>query len=128
MTWLSDARETTLNDGSPALTIAGIPMRTATSLDLLYLYRSPAPLRRQLPLLHLLGICLAVAAMGLMASPDSQAATKKTRATSTKKSNAVKIKSTRNDSSETPAERDKRLFRECQGLPNAGVCLGYNRR
>ena len=66
--------------------------------------------------------------MGLTASPDSQAAAKKTRATSTKKSNAVKIKPTRNDSSETPAERDKRLFRECQGLPNAGVCLGYNRR
>ena len=127
MTWLSDARETTLNDENPALTIAGIPMRTATSLDLLYLYRSPAPLRR-LPLLHLLGICLAVAAMGLTVSSDSQAAAKKTRATSTKKSNAVKIKPTRNDSSETPAERDKRLFRECQGLPNAGVCLGYNRR
>lgn len=26
---------------------------------------------------------------------------------------------------ESPAQRDRRLARECQGLPNAGACLGY---
>ena len=26
---------------------------------------------------------------------------------------------------ETTAERDRRLSRECKGLPNAGACLGY---
>ncbi|MBS0316991.1 MAG: hypothetical protein JSR49_07705 [Proteobacteria bacterium] len=26
---------------------------------------------------------------------------------------------------ETRAERDRRLQRECKGLPNAGACLGY---
>ncbi|SFD37049.1 hypothetical protein [Paracidovorax konjaci] len=33
-----------------------------------------------------------------------------------------------NHSGETTAERDRRLYRECQGLPNAGACLGYTRR
>ncbi len=28
-------------------------------------------------------------------------------------------------SAETPAQRDKRLLRECRGRPNAGACLGY---
>lgn len=28
-------------------------------------------------------------------------------------------------SGETPAERDRRLARECKGRPNAGACLGY---
>ena len=30
-------------------------------------------------------------------------------------------------SSESRAERDRRLMRECQGRPNAGACLGYAR-
>ena len=30
-------------------------------------------------------------------------------------------------SGETNAERDRRLNRECRGLPNAGACLGYGR-
>lgn len=30
-------------------------------------------------------------------------------------------------SGETAAERDRRLNRECRGLPNAGACLGYGR-
>ncbi|MNV66404.1 hypothetical protein D3C71_1591560 [compost metagenome] len=28
-------------------------------------------------------------------------------------------------SEESSAQRDRRLARECRGLPNAGVCLGY---
>lgn len=38
-----------------------------------------------------------------------------------------KTKSKAQGSAETPAERDKRLRRECKGLPNAGACLGYTR-
>lgn len=26
---------------------------------------------------------------------------------------------------ETPAQRERRLLRECRGRPNAGACLGY---
>ena len=28
-------------------------------------------------------------------------------------------------SEESPAQRDRRLARECRGLPNAGACLGH---
>ena len=31
------------------------------------------------------------------------------------------------DSSESTAERSRRLLRECKGLPNAGACAGYTR-
>ena len=30
-------------------------------------------------------------------------------------------------SEESTAERDRRLYRECQGRPNAGACAGYAR-
>ncbi|MDP2066860.1 MAG: hypothetical protein Q8K38_12925 [Burkholderiaceae bacterium] len=30
-------------------------------------------------------------------------------------------------SGETSAERDRRLYRECKGRPNAGACEGYTR-
>lgn len=29
--------------------------------------------------------------------------------------------------SETHTQRDKRLARECKGMPNAGACLGYGK-
>lgn len=41
------------------------------------------------------------------------------------RSQGMKIQPSRNSSEETPAQRDKRLYRECQGLPNAGACAGY---
>lgn len=31
-------------------------------------------------------------------------------------------------SEESRAERERRLFRECRGMPNAGACLGFTRR
>ncbi|MCE1251360.1 MAG: hypothetical protein LWW82_11640 [Comamonadaceae bacterium] len=31
----------------------------------------------------------------------------------------------RSSSEESRAERERRLQRECRGLPNAGACLGY---
>lgn len=30
-----------------------------------------------------------------------------------------------NGSGETRKERERRLLRECKGMPNAGACLGY---
>lgn len=39
----------------------------------------------------------------------------------------VKITNQQNNSGETPAQRDRRLLRECRGLPNAGACRGYTR-
>lgn len=33
----------------------------------------------------------------------------------------------RSGSEETRIERERRLTRECRGLPNAGACLGYAR-
>ncbi|MCT9809353.1 hypothetical protein N0K08_01775 [Acidovorax sp. Be4] len=36
-----------------------------------------------------------------------------------------KIQHAPSPSQESPAQRDRRLARECQGLPNAGACLGH---
>lgn len=36
-----------------------------------------------------------------------------------------KARNTPQGRAETPAQREKRLLRECRGRPNAGVCLGY---
>jgi hypothetical protein len=38
-----------------------------------------------------------------------------------------KVTYQRSPSEETPAQRDKRLKRECKGMHNAGACLGYTR-
>ena len=63
----------------------------------------------------------------VMPPEDAWAARKKkTEATQTPKKPAkVKVKRQRSSSAETPAERDRRLLRECKGLPNAGACRGY---
>ena len=44
-----------------------------------------------------------------------------------KKRSVNKITYQRSSSEESRAERDRRLYRECKGLPNAGACLGYAR-
>lgn len=43
-------------------------------------------------------------------------------------SQQVRIRHQRSSSEETPAQRDRRLYRECQGRPNAGACAGYTRK
>ncbi|WP_255576413.1 hypothetical protein [Comamonas sp. Y33R10-2] len=45
-----------------------------------------------------------------------------------RQSNRIKIQNTRSGSEERTAERDRRLYRECQGRPNSGACAGYTRR
>ena len=42
-----------------------------------------------------------------------------------KKNKSTKVKQERSSSEESRSERDRRLYRECQGRPNAGACLGY---
>lgn len=57
---------------------------------------------------------------------DAWAARKKKKTETTQAtSKPVKIKRQRSSNAETKAERDRRLLRECKGLPNAGACLGY---
>ena len=45
-----------------------------------------------------------------------------TQAAKAKKAGRIKFEK---GSGETRAERDRRLQRECRGLPNSGACLGY---
>lgn len=48
--------------------------------------------------------------------------------TSPKKKSVSKVTYQRSASEETAAERDRRMFRECRGLHNAGACRGYTRK
>lgn len=59
-------------------------------------------------------------------TPTSLAAKKSS--TEKAQSNRIKIQNVRSSSEETRAERDRRLYRECQGRPNAGACAGYTTR
>lgn len=45
-----------------------------------------------------------------------------------KKKGSVNIKHQPSPSEEGTAERERRLYRECRGRPNAGACLGFTRR
>ena len=56
---------------------------------------------------------------------DSFAASRKH---SKDQSGKVRIQNIRNNSEESTAERDRRLYRECQGRPNSGACAGYTQR
>ncbi|GAA4428822.1 hypothetical protein [Acidovorax lacteus] len=49
-------------------------------------------------------------------------------ATDKPKSAKTSVKQSRSPAEETKAERDRRLYRECAGRPNAGACLGYTRK
>ena len=76
--------------------------------------------------------CACIALCLFSTAPEAHAARKKTAQTTTnapaqKKSN-IKTKHYRSPSEETTAERDRRMYRECWGRPNAGACLGYTRR
>jgi hypothetical protein len=79
-------------------------------------------------------IVCACMALGLTSFANSaQAAPKKNAAETAasvpaKKKGSVKVKHQRSPSEESTAERDRRLYRECRGLPNAGACLAYTRR
>lgn len=53
---------------------------------------------------------------------------KTTQAPQQQKRGGLKVIPHKSPSEETQAERDRRLYRECKGMPNAGACLGYTRR
>ena len=74
--------------------------------------------------------CLAVALLATTL-PDARAAGKSNApATNTPQPARKKlsVKHQRSPAEETKAERDRRLYRECQGRTNSGACLGYTRR
>ena len=66
-------------------------------------------------------ILCAVFLLGLSAPHDSQATQRRSSA-----QRAGKVKVDKGSAESTP-ERDRRLSRECKGMPNAGACLGYTR-
>lgn len=73
-------------------------------------------------------LCLVFALPAQAAATPSKSKTPKasTQSTATKPK-TVKIRREGSSSEETPAQRERRLLRECKGLPNAGVCRGYTR-
>lgn len=72
--------------------------------------------------------------MGLLATPaDTHAARKKkdsasNNQTTSAKKGSVRVKYFGSSSEESTSQRDRRLYRECKGRPDAGACLGYTRR
>jgi hypothetical protein len=71
--------------------------------------------------------CLAAAlavTFALTGAP-AQAASSKADSSTAKKQKSHSVKFHKNPYQETTAERERRLKRECKGLPNAGACLGY---
>lgn len=80
----------------------------------------------------LLAICLATPPL-LLSFPDpAQAKGQKNGKTSSsepsRKKGVSKITYQRSSSEESPAERDRRMYRECKGMHNAGACRGYTQR
>lgn len=91
--------------------------------------------RRLQHLLH--GLALSTLALAITAAPrlaQAEPGPSPTRAKSSKsgkRQNAGprnQIREIRSSSEETPAQRDRRLYRECQGRPNAGACAGYTQK
>jgi len=80
--------------------------------------------------IRLLALALAVGSLMLMA-PSTHAAQKSKKSTNAThvaaKKHGTRAKPSQNNSGETTAERERRLYRECRGMPNAGACLGYTR-
>ncbi len=70
---------------------------------------------------------LCAAALLCVGADAAETKAKKSKPHATQAANAKKVGRIKFEkgSGETRAERDRRLQRECQGLPNAGACLGY---
>ena len=76
-----------------------------------------------------IGIALSLLAATSLAQSNT-GKSNRTRETQTtpKKKTASKVTHQRSPSEETTAEHDRRMFRECRGLHNAGACRGYTRK
>lgn len=73
---------------------------------------------------------LAVAAALVLTTSGDAMAARKAKHThgaeaTQQKSAGQRHKVKRTGGGESVKERDRRLMRECRGLPNAGACLGY---
>jgi len=76
------------------------------------------PLANALLLGLALGLCAPPALASRAAGADSTPASPHKR--------RVRVRPVpQHDNGESPADRDRRLRRECRGLPNAGACSGY---
>lgn len=74
---------------------------------------------------------IALSALVFTATTHAKSSAKdKTMATTTptKKKGVSKVTYKRSASEETRAERDRRMYRECKGMHNAGACRGYTRK
>lgn len=67
--------------------------------------------------------CLVAPHSAALAKPSSDKSAANTSAT--KKKGVNKVTYQRSSSEETTAERDRRMYRECRGMHNAGACRGY---
>ncbi len=82
------------------------------------LHKTTAPL-----LLCMLALCFGLHP-GVSRSTTKNAA-QSSHGELSKKKKSTKVKQERSSSEESRSERDRRLYRECKGRPNAGACLGY---
>lgn len=83
--------------------------------------------RRWLGALLIIGLTLS-----LLTAPGNAEAKQSKRANTgtsepAKKKGVTKVTHQRSSSEETSAERDRRMYRECKGMHNAGACRGYTR-
>lgn len=91
---------------------------------------SPLTTQRWLPFA---AACL-LAAGTLSGVAPASAKTKSARpkpadsAPAAKRKGVSKVTYQRSSSEETSAEHDRRMYRECKGLHNAGACRGYTRK
>jgi uridylate kinase len=77
----------------------------------------------------LAGAVVIAATLMTLPTPATAAKSAKERNPETliKKKGVNKVTHQRSPSEESRAERDRRLYRECKGMHNAGACQGYTR-
>ena len=77
----------------------------------------------------LLTIGLALCLLATAGDADAKQSKRSKTGTSesAKKKGVTKVTYQRSSSEESTAERDRRMYRECKGLHNAGACRGYTR-
>lgn len=77
--------------------------------------------------LFTIGLALCLLAVPGEADAKSSQHSKPGTSESAKKKGATKVTYQRSSSEESRSERDRRMYRECKGMHNAGACLGYTR-
>ncbi len=73
-----------------------------------------------------LGLLLcALPPAALAASGDTTKTAKIAKTGKVAQQKSTKLKIVKSETGESPADRGRRMQRECRGLPNAGACRGY---